>query len=52
MNRLIFIFFIYVTSLVMLAEEKFLFLEKDNEILPAEEAFGLSFSKKDGSIIA
>ena len=36
----------------MLAEEKFLFLEKDNEILPAEEACGLSFSKKDGSIIA
>ena len=36
----------------MLAEEKFLFLEKDNEILPAEEVFGLSFSKKDGNIIA
>tara|TARA_B100000941_G_C28499848_1_gene553367 strand:- start:1711 stop:2127 length:417 start_codon:yes stop_codon:yes gene_type:complete len=52
MKRSISIFFIYVTSLGMLAEEKFLFLEKDNEILPAEEAFGLSFSKKDGNIIA
>tara|TARA_B100001939_G_scaffold292932_1_gene265268 strand:+ start:1226 stop:1642 length:417 start_codon:yes stop_codon:yes gene_type:complete len=52
MKQLIFIFFIFITSLGILAEKNFLFLEKNDEILPAEEAFGLNFSKEDRNIIA
>ena len=52
MKQLIFIFFIFITSLGILAEKNFLFLEKNNEILPAEEAFGLNFSREDRNIIA
>lgn len=52
MKQLIFIFFIFISSLGILAEKSFIFSEKNNDILPAEEAFGLNFSKKDGNIIA
>ena len=52
MKQLIFIFFISITSLGILAEKNFLFSEKNNEILPAEEAFGLNFNKEDRNIIA
>ena len=52
MKQLILIFFISITSLGILAEKKFLFSEKNNEILPAEEAFGLNFNKEDRNIIA
>ena len=52
MKQLIFIFFISITSLGILAEKNFLFSEKNNEILPAEEAFELNFNKEDRNIIA
>ena len=51
MKKIIFIFFIFVTSLGILAEKKFLFSDTNNEILPAEQAFGLNFNIDDRDVI-
>ena len=52
MKQVLFIFITVVASFELLAEKNVLFLESNNEILSAEEAFGLNLLKKDGNIIA
>ena len=52
MKQVLLIIITIVTSFGMLAEKSVLFLEENNGIVSAEEAFDLSFLKKDGNIIA
>ena len=51
MKQVLFIFITVAASFELLAEKNVLFLESNNEILSAEEAFGLNLLKKDGNII-
>ena len=52
MKKILFIIIAVISSIEILADQNNLFSKKNNQILPAEEAFGFNLKKMNQNIIA